>query len=68
MRHSYISFNTLNSLTTSNPEFCGEIEHWLKNLEKKSTLISGVAEKQRYRFFNKMYKHVDDLMAQFAAE
>lgn len=58
-RYSYISFNTINSLTTSNPEFCEETEHWMRNLEKKSTLISGVGEKQRYQFFSQMYKHID---------
>lgn len=58
-RNSYISFNTLNSLTTTNPEFCEETEHWMRNLEKKSTLISGVGEKQRYQFFSQMYKQID---------
>lgn len=58
-RYSYISFNTLNSLTTNNPEFCEETEHWLRNVEKKSTLISGISEKQRYQFFSQMYKHID---------
>lgn len=57
--YSYISFNTLNSLTTSNHQFCEEIEHWMKNLIKKSTLISGIAEKQRFQFFNKIYKAID---------
>lgn len=57
--YSYISFNTLNSLTTSNQQFCDEIEHWMKNLIKKSTLISGIAEKQRFQFFNKIYKSID---------
>lgn len=56
---SYISFNTLNSLTTSNQQFCEEIEHWMKNLIKKSTLISGIAEKQRFQFFNLAYKAID---------
>ena len=55
---SFISFNTMNSLTTSNQSFCEEIEHWMKNLMKKSTLISGSAEKQRFRFFNEMHKHI----------
>lgn len=55
---SYISFNTLNSLTTTNSVFCEEIEHWMKNLMKKSTLISGSAEKQRFRFFSGMHKHI----------
>ncbi len=58
--YSYISFNTLNSLTTNNPEFCDETEHWIKNLEKKSNLISGVSEKQRYQFFSTMFKIVDE--------
>lgn len=55
---SYISFNTLNSITTTNRAFCEEIEHWMKNLMKKSTLISGSAEKQRFRFFNKMRQNI----------
>ncbi len=58
-RYSYISFNTINSLTTNNPEFCEETEHWMRNLEKKSTLISGVGEKQRYQFFSQMFKSID---------
>ena len=57
--YSFISFNTLNSLTTSNAAFCKETEHWMENLIKKSTLISGTAEKQRYQFFNKMVKQID---------
>lgn len=56
---SYISFNTMNSLTTSNQQFCEEIEHWTRNLIKKSTLISGIAEKQRFQFFSKAYKVID---------
>lgn len=56
---AYVSFNTMNSLTTTNREFCEETEHWIRNLERKSTLISGVAEKQRFQFFNLMIKHID---------
>jgi hypothetical protein len=59
-KYSHISFNTMNSLTTNNPQFCEETEHWVRNLEKKSTLISGVSEKQRYQFFSSMYKSIDD--------
>jgi hypothetical protein len=58
-KYSYITFNTMNSLTTNNPEFCEETEHWMRNLEKKSTLISGIAEKQRYQFFSNMFKVID---------
>jgi len=59
-KYSYISFNSINSLTTNNPEFCEETEHWIRNLEKKSTLISGVGEKQRYQFFSLMFKAIEE--------
>lgn len=58
-KFSYISFNSINSLTSSNKEFCEETEHWMRNLERKSTLISNVGEKQRYKFFSLMYKNID---------
>ncbi len=67
-RYSYISFNTMNSLTTNNPEFCDETEHWVRNLEKKSTLISGVAEKQRYQFFNQIFKTIDEYIEKVKAD
>lgn len=57
--YAYISFNTLNSLTTNNHEFCDETEHWMRNIIRKSTLISGVAEKERYRFFSGIYKNIE---------
>jgi hypothetical protein len=60
LNHAYISFNTMNSLTTTNTEFCDETQHWLKNLVKKSTLISGAAEKQRFQFFNKLNKKLEE--------
>lgn len=62
---SYISFNTMNSLATGNPQFCEETEHWLKNLEKKSTLISGVSEKLRYKFFTTMLNTINTQLEQF---
>jgi hypothetical protein len=66
-KYSYITFNTLNSLTTNNPEFCEETEHWMRNLEKKSTLISGVGEKQRYQFFSNMFRVVDACIEKVSA-
>ena len=64
---SYISFNTMNSLTTNNQLFCGEIEHWMKNLIKKSSLISGSAEKQRFQFFKQAIKYVDHAIEKISA-
>ncbi len=57
---SFISFNTLNSLGTPNAAFNAETEHWMRNLEKKSTLISGIASKQRYQFFSSMFRKIDE--------
>ena len=47
----YLTHNTFNSMSTTNATFCNETEEWLKNLIRKSTLISGVGEKQRHKFF-----------------
>jgi len=60
IKYSTISFNNLNSLYTTNVRFGEEIESWLRNLEKKSILISGVAEKQRYQFFKRMFERIDE--------
>jgi hypothetical protein len=62
-KYAYISFNTLNSLTTNNLEFCEESEHWVKNIIKKSNMISGVSEKQRFQFFNRMHANIDNCYA-----
>ena len=58
---TYISYHFFNSMITTNTSFCTETDNWLKNLTKKSTLISGVAEKQRYQFFKKKYEAVKKL-------
>lgn len=58
-KYSYISFNTVNSLSTQNSEFCEETEHWINSLVRKSLKISGAAEKHRSRFFNKIFKYID---------
>ncbi len=55
---AYISYHTFNSMLTTNANFCNETDLWLKNLIRKSNLISGVAEKQRYRYF----KHINGLL------
>jgi hypothetical protein len=53
---TYLSYHTLNTMLTTNTSFCSETDTWLKTLMKKSTQISGVAEKQRNQFF----KRIDD--------
>jgi hypothetical protein len=58
---SYLSYHTFNSMITTNAEYCEETENWLKNLIRKSVLMSGVAEKQRYRFFKQAQEAVEKL-------
>jgi hypothetical protein len=58
LKGAYISYHTFNVMLTNNVNFCNETELWLNNLIRKSNLISGVAEKQRYRYF----KRIDDVL------
>lgn len=58
---SYVSFNTMNSLHTLNARFINETDKWLWNMIKKANLISGVSEKERYKFFEGMQKAVEAL-------
>lgn len=48
---AYVSNNTFNMMSTTSADFVHENELWLNNLLRKSTLISGVGEKQRNQFF-----------------
>ena len=55
----YISYNTLNLLTTLQESFCEKTENYLNNLIKNSTLISATSEKERNKFFNKMKERIE---------
>lgn len=63
VKASYLSFHTFNTMSTSNSNFCEETELWLDNLLKKSNLISGVAEKQRYKFFKRVNDNLQNLIS-----
>lgn len=56
---SIISFNSFNTLTTTNPHFNEEINSWLINLMKKSNQISDVSDIQRFQFFKKLFDEID---------
>lgn len=57
-RVCYLSINTFNSMATTNAGFNDENEKWVKNIIRKSTLISGVSEKQRMKFFKLLYDKI----------
>lgn len=51
---TYLTFNVISLLVSRDPDFCADVEHHMRNLMKKSNLISVSGEKERNRFFNKM--------------
>jgi hypothetical protein len=55
---AYLSHNTLNFMATNNVSFCEDTDKWIKNVLRKSTLISGVSEKKRHQFFKKAYDKI----------
>ncbi len=57
----YLSFHTFNKLTTLNTKFSDDTFKWLNNIIRKSTLISGVSEKQRYMFFKQIFEKIAKL-------
>lgn len=58
-RIAFLTYNTLNILSTSNAQVCSQMESWIDNLIKKSTLISGVSEKERNKFFRIVLGKID---------
>lgn len=58
---TYLSHHTFNAMLTTHNGFCIDTDSWLKNLMRKSILISGVAEKQRYQFFRKIEDKLNEL-------
>lgn len=54
IKATYLSYHTFNVMLTTNSNYSNETDLWLKNLIRKSNLISGVAEKQRYQYFKRI--------------
>lgn len=60
-RISYITTNPMNYIHTTNSNFYETNYNWIKNLIKKSVLISSTSEKERNRFFLRAQKKISDL-------
>ena len=60
---TFLTYNVINLLVTENSMLCNQVETSLRNLTKKSTLISSTSEKERHRFFNTLFQKIDDLKA-----
>lgn len=55
----FLRHSTFNTLETSDNTFCCTTRKWTDGLMKKSTQLSGMAEKQRNRFFQNMLKNIE---------
>lgn len=58
---TFLTYNVINLLVTENPQFCEQIETSLRNLTKKSTLISSSSVKERQRFFHTLSSKINEL-------
>jgi hypothetical protein len=56
----HLAHNIMNILSTTDPMFCEDTWQTLNHLIKNSTLISSSAEKERNRFFNAMFRRIDE--------
>ncbi|MCD4684024.1 MAG: hypothetical protein K8R86_12135 [Bacteroidales bacterium] len=57
---TYLTYNVLSLLVTTDKAFCKSVENYLKGILKESILISSVNAKERNRFFNKLLEKIDN--------
>jgi hypothetical protein len=56
---TYLTFNVISLLVTQDQAFCRNVEQHMRQLMKKSNLISVSGEKERNRFFNKLLNTIE---------
>jgi plasmid maintenance system antidote protein VapI len=59
----YVTFNVISLLNSRDEKFCTIIENHMRQLMKKSNLISQSGEKARNRFFNKLLHTIEKAKA-----
>lgn len=64
---SMIGYNELDYLFTSHPGFCREAQSFLQKQIGKSMLLSGSSERERNKFFNRIYEKIGVLKAKIIA-
>lgn len=60
VRKVYLRHQNLNVLITQNTHFCEETENDLNTTLGKSMLVSGISERQRHQFFQKIYQKCEN--------
>lgn len=68
IKESYKPHIVLNYMTTNNEQYCSYIKSVFEGVIKKSTLISGVNEKDRNLFFNYNHQRVDKALKKLELE
>lgn len=63
----YLSVHTFNKIVSENKIFIDDSLVWLNNLTKKSNLISGVSQINRYKFFKSAHDKIDNLINKISA-
>lgn len=66
LKSVYLGHLTFSTMSTISDAYCIETMRWLDIIRKKSVLISGVSEKQRYQVFKKYFKQIDELYAKIS--
>lgn len=56
---------TINSLTTRDESFCKETFNWLETSKKRSVLLTGASERDRFRYFNTLQQKIRFVMEKF---
>lgn len=56
---TYITYNVLSLLITTDPGLCDGAKSYLKGILKESVLISSVNAKERHRFFNRLLEKIE---------
>lgn len=65
---AYLSTHTFNKMVTSNLVFTEETQRWMDSLLAKSTLISGIGEKQRSMFFRNAQEKITQIRHKIGSE
>ncbi|MBK6966856.1 MAG: hypothetical protein IPH20_23885 [Bacteroidales bacterium] len=61
MNSVYMGHFSFSTMSTTSESYCQETRKWFDTIIRKSALISGVSEKQRYQVFKKYFNQIDAL-------
>jgi len=57
----YLGHFSFSTMSTTSESYCAETRKWFEVIRRKSVLISGVSEKQRYQVFKRYFNQINEL-------